>query len=116
MASLSTHVLDMVHGRPAEGVVIELYEVTGASMRVLNTTKTDGDGRTGDSFSTIDLRIGVYELRFLAGDYFRKSGVQLPDPPFIDNVVIRFGVADPGGHYHVPLLLSAYGYSTYRGS
>src|SRR5438552_11673068 len=69
MASLSTHVLDIVHGRPAEGVVIELHEVTGASARLLKTTKTNADGRTDDSVSTIDLHPGVYELRFLAGDY-----------------------------------------------
>ena len=116
MASISTHVLDIVHGRPAQGVVVELHDVTGASSRLLKTAKTNADGRPGDSFSAIDLHPGIYELHFLAGDYFRRAGVQLPDPPFINDVVIRFGVADAIGHYHVPLLLSTYGYSTYRGS
>jgi len=116
MASLSTHVLDIVHGRPAEGVVIELHGLADGERRVLKTTVTNADGRPREPLSGTDLDRGIYELRFLAGDYFRNSGLELPDPPFVDDVVIRFGVADPAGHYHVPLLLSTYGYSTYRGS
>jgi 5-hydroxyisourate hydrolase len=115
MASLSTHVLDIVRGKPAEGVVIELHDAMARPPRLLKSTKTNADGRPGD-LSTLDLPAGIYELKFMAGDYFRKSGIPLPDPPFIDDVVIRFGVADAMGHYHVPLLLSTYGYSTYRGS
>jgi 5-hydroxyisourate hydrolase len=116
MASLSTHVLDTVHGKPAEGVVVELHRVSGGERRILKKTVTNKDGRPLDPLSGDDLAAGVYELRFLAGDYFRKSGLKLPDPPFLDDVILRFGIADPAGHYHVPLLLSAYGYSTYRGS
>jgi 5-hydroxyisourate hydrolase len=116
MASLSTHVLDTVHGKPAEGVVVELHRVTGDSRQVLKKTVTNKDGRPLDPLSGNELVPGVYELRFMAGDYFQRSGLKLPDPPFLDDVILRFGIADPTGHYHVPLLLSAYGYSTYRGS
>ena len=116
MASLSTHVLDIVQGRPAEGVVIELHRVTDGEQRVLKTTVTNADGRPRESLTSTGLDPGTYELRFLAGDYFRNAGLELPDPPFLDDVIIRFGVADPAGHYHVPLLLSTYGYATYRGS
>lgn len=116
MSSLSTHVLDTVHGKPAEGVVVELHRVTGDSRQILKKTVTDKDGRPLDPLSGNELVPGVYELRFLAGDYFQRSGLRLPDPPFLDDVILRFGIAEPSSHYHVPLLLSLYGYSTYRGS
>jgi 5-hydroxyisourate hydrolase len=112
MAGLSTHVLDTAAGRPAGGVRVELHTVSNGERRRLDTFATNADGRT----SGPRLETGVYELVFHAGDYFRAAGIQLPDPPFLDEVVIRFGVADPAGHYHVPLLLAPYGYSTYRGS
>ena len=112
MAGLSTHVLDTAAGRPAGGVRIELHTVRGGERRHLETLATNADGRTTGP----RLETGVYELVFHAGDYFRAAGIKLPDPPFLDEVVIRFGIADPMGHYHVPLLLAPYSYSTYRGS
>jgi 5-hydroxyisourate hydrolase len=116
MASLTTHVLDTVHGRPAEGVTIELHSVAGGERRLLKKTVTNKDGRPHDPLSGSDLPPGVYELTLFAGEYFRKSGVKLPEPPFLDEVILRFGIANATDHYHVPLLLSTYGYTTYRGS
>jgi len=116
MASLSTHVLDTVQGRPAQGVVIDLHILNNGARSHLKSTSTNSDGRPVDSLSGNPLAPGIYELTFHAGDYFRAAGVQLPDPPFLDDIVIRFGIGDPAAHYHVPLLLSMYGYSTYRGS
>ncbi len=118
MGRLSTHVLDTAHGRPACGLRIELVSLgdDGTPVRLLERV-TNGDGRTdapllaGDAF-----RPGRYELRFHVADYFRMRGVALPDPPFLDAVPIRFGLAEGDGHYHVPLLVSPWSYSTYRGS
>lgn len=116
MGRLTTHVLDTAAGRPAAGLVIELYRLDGAPAYIRSVTTND-DGRVdgpmleGEAFSR-----GVYELRFHAGDYLRQSSVPLGDPAFLDVIPIRFGIADPAQHYHVPLLLSPYGYSTYRGS
>ena len=115
MGRLTTHVLDTALGRPAAGLSIELFKLDGEANRVAVAT-TNADGRIecplleGAAFSA-----GIYELRFHAGAYLRASGA-LPDPAFLDVIPIRFGVAAPGDHYHVPLLLSPYGYSTYRGS
>jgi 5-hydroxyisourate hydrolase len=116
MASLTTHVLDTVQGRPAEGVTIELHSVVGGERRLLKKTVTNMDGRPRDPLSGSDLAPGVYELTLFAGEYFRKSGVKLPEPPFLEEVILRFGIANAADHYHVPLLLSTYGYTTYRGS
>ena len=113
---LTTHVLDTASGLPASGLRIALYRVSGNSHRKLLEAVTNADGRCdaplleGKSFQT-----GQYELIFFAGDYLRASGVALPDVPFLDQIPIRFGMAEPR-HYHVPLLISPYGYSTYRGS
>ena len=112
MASLSSHVLDTSRGKPAAGVVVELHAVRGGERRHVRTASTGADGRIARE----NLEPGVYELLFRAGDYFRAGGLALPQPPFLDEVVIRFGVSEPEGHYHVPLLLSPYGYSIYRGS
>ena len=113
MARISTHVLDTSRGEPARELAIDLH-VCG---KLLKSAVTNMDGRTDESLLSGDnLEPGVYELTFHAGDYFRRAGVELSDPPFLNDVVIRFGVADPAGNYHVPLLLSPYGYSTYRGS
>ena len=113
---LTTHVLDTASGLPAAGLKIALYKVSGNSHRKLKTVRTNEDGRCdaplleGKAFQT-----GQYELVFFAGDYFRVLGLDLPDPMFLDQVPIRFGMAEEK-HYHVPLLISPYGYSTYRGS
>jgi len=116
MAQLSTHVLDTSIGLPARGMAIDLYAYDAADNRThLNSLVTNGDGRT-DAPVLSSLIAGKYELIFHAGDYFRTLGEPLPEPLFLDEVVIRFGVADASRNYHVPLLLSLYGYSTYRGS
>ncbi len=117
MAKLSTHVLDTAHGRPAAGVRIELFSLSGETRSKIADRVTNADGRTdapllsGDAIPT-----GVFELVFHAGDYFRPFGADLPSPAFIDVVPIRFGIADASGHYHVPLLVSPWSFSTYRGS
>ena len=116
MGRLTTHVLDTARGCPASGVVLQLYRLE-SGRELIAETSTNDDGRLdspileGDSFAA-----GVYELVFLAGAYFAAHIPGLPDPPFVDQVVIRFGIADPDQHYHVPLLVSPWSYSTYRGS
>jgi 5-hydroxyisourate hydrolase len=111
MTSLSTHVLDTAHGRPAAGMAVALSGPDGEIARA----PTNADGRCPD-LAQGGLAQGRYSLRFAVADYFRAQGVRLPDPPFLDVVTIEFGIAADGGHYHVPLLVSPYGYSTYRGS
>ena len=116
MARLSTHVLDTVRGRPAHGVEVRLYAMEGSDRRHVKTAMTNSDGRTDEPLlSGAAVPTGVYELVFRAGDYFRAMGDRLEDPPFLDEVIVRFGLADQAGQYHVPLLLAPYGYSTYRG-
>lgn len=113
MARISTHVLDTARGEPAQGLWIDLH----FRSKLVKTAVTNTDGRTDAPLLSGDgLETGVYELTFHAGDYFRATGATLTDPPFLDEVVVRFSVSDPAGNYHVPLLLSPYGYSTYRGS
>ncbi len=112
MGKLTTHVLDTALGKPAAGLKIEVW-----GDELLKTIITNSDGRAdaplleGVAFST-----GCYELRFFAGDYLRSLGLTLAEPLFLDVIPIRFGIADASQHFHVPLLLSPYGYSTYRGS
>jgi len=116
MGSLTTHVLDTASGKPAAGLTIELFRL-GREAEPLATVTTNADGRVDRPLlEGAALAAGTYELRFHAGDYLRRTGAKLPDPAFLDVVPIRFGIAAPGEHYHVPLLLSPYGYSTYRGS
>jgi 5-hydroxyisourate hydrolase len=113
---LTTHVLDTATGKPAASLKIELWSL-GAARRLLKSATTNSDGRTdgpllqGDGFAA-----GAYELLFFAGDYLRQQGSKWAEPLFLDVIPIRFGIADAGQHYHVPLLLSPFGYSTYRGS
>lgn len=115
MAQLTTHVLDTANGRPAGGIRISLYALDG-ERRLISTAVTNADGRTdaplldGKSFST-----GTYEIEFSVADYFAQAGNKVSDPPFLGEVVIRVSLAD-AGHYHVPLLVAPWGYSTYRGS
>ena len=117
MGRLSTHVLDTANGRPAKGIEIELLAVEGDRRRPVARAVTNADGRTdapllaGDAF-----RAGTYELVFHVGPYFRSAGTAAADPPFLDAVPVRFSMAEPDGHYHVPLLVSPWSYSTYRGS
>lgn len=116
MGRLTTHVLDTALGRPAAGLLIELYDLSG-DRHLLAAACTNSDGRcdqpllSDDQFTT-----GCFELVFHAGDYLRENHSKLPDPLFLDLIPIRFGIADAQAHYHVPLLLSPFGYSTYRGS
>jgi 5-hydroxyisourate hydrolase len=118
LAGVTTHVLDVTFGRPAEGVRVELYELGGGSERkLIADVTTNADGRTDKPVMTADqARAGRFELVFHAGDYFRRRRAELADPPFLDIIPIRFGVADPRAHYHVPLIVSPWSYSTYRGS
>jgi len=111
MNSLSTHVLDTMHGRPAAGLALALIGPHGEIAR----GTTNADGRCPELMHD-NLVPGRYAIRFRVAEYFRSLGVALPDPPFLDEVVVDFGIAADGGHYHVPLLVSPYGYSTYRGS
>jgi 5-hydroxyisourate hydrolase len=116
MGRLTTHVLDQAAGKPAAGLRIEVWRLDGAP-RQIKTVTTNADGRCdGPLLEGKALTAGRYELRFHAGDYLRSSGVKLTEPAFLDVIPIQFGIADTGAHYHVPLLLSPYGYSTYRGS
>ncbi len=117
MGRLSTHVLDTHSGRPAPGVAIELVVLDPAGERILKRVVTNADGRTdAPLLAGEDFAPGIYELRFHAGDYFRARNVEMSDPPFLDVVPIRFGLSEPDGHYHVPLLVSPWSFSTYRGS
>ena len=117
MGHLSTHVLDTSRGLPAAGVLVEVRIVRGNDSTRVAAATTNAQGRTDAPLMMGDsLERGTYELTFHVGDYFRKAGVALSDPPFLDHVVIRVGIADAGATYHVPLLISPYGYTTYRGT
>lgn len=116
---LTTHVLDTAQGCPAVGIVIELWLIDrdSDSKRLLKTVQTNLDGRTDAPLLAGDeLLPGVYELVFVVGAYFARQSVHVSQPPFLDRVPIQFGIADIEAHYHVPLLVSPWSYSTYRGS
>lgn len=117
MGRLTTHVLDLVRGTPATGMVIELAAIDGSARRPVARTTTNRDGRCdaplleGEAFTA-----GEWQLEFHVAEYFAAQGTSLTEPPFLDVVVVRFGVANPAQHHHVPLLVTPWGYSTYRGS
>lgn len=112
---LTTHVLDTAQGRPAAGLTVQLFRMP--EERLLATVLTNQDGRAeAPLLAGESLTAGVYELRFQIADYFRAQGVPLSDPPFLDAVPVRFGIADAETSWHVPLLVSPWAYSTYRGS
>lgn len=115
MGRLTTHVLDTARGRPAAGLRVELYRE--GEPEALSSAVTNEDGRCAAPLLEGEtMRAGSYDLLFHAGEYLRAAGVDLREPPFLDRIVIRFGISDTHEHYHVPLLLSPYGYATYRGS
>ena len=118
MGHLSTHVLDTMNGCPAAGMAVTLQRVDGARVQTLTTLTLNPDGRSdgGALLSGATMAIGRYRLLFAVAPYFRARGVALPEPPFLDDVAVDFGIADAAGHYHVPLLVSPWAYSTYRGS
>jgi 5-hydroxyisourate hydrolase len=115
---LTTHVLDISVGKPARGVLIELVRVgVNKKMESIQTAYTNEDGRLNHPLLEGDkMKKGIYELHFHIGDYYRNRGASAEDPSFLDCVPVRFGISEPACHYHVPLLISPGGYSTYRGS
>jgi 5-hydroxyisourate hydrolase len=117
MGRLTTHVLDAAHGCPGSAIKVQLYRVEGERLDQVASAVTNSDGRCdAPLLQGDDYRSGVYQLQFHAGDYYRARGTTLPDPAFLDVVVLRFGIDAGQEHYHVPLLISPYSYSTYRGS
>lgn len=118
MGHLSTHVLDTMNGCPAAGMAVKLQRVSGAQPETIKAFTLNADGRNegGALLDAQSMAAGRYRLVFSVAAYFRARGVQLPEPPFIDEVQLDFGIADAAGHYHVPLLVSPWAYSTYRGS
>ena len=114
---LSTHVLDTMHGMPAAGMAVALYTTQGDSATLVKRFVLNADGRSdGLLYDNDTIRVGTYRLTFDVAGYFKARGVQLPEPNFLDKVSLDFGVAHTDQHYHVPLLVSPWSYSTYRGS
>jgi len=117
MGRLTTHVLDTAGGTPAAGMRIDFAAADGNGAQAIRTVYTNAEGRTDEPLLAGEaMRRGVFELTFHVADYYRRQGRALADPPFLDRVPIRFAIADPAAHYHVPLLCSPWAYSTYRGS
>ena len=117
MGRLTTHVLDLAHGTPGAGMTVTLYRRSGERYEPNGAATTNADGRCDvPLLEGTALKAGRYRLVFAAAVYFRSRGVTLAEPPFVDEVVLDFGIADPAAHYHVPLLVSPWSYSTYRGS
>lgn len=116
-AKLSTHVLDTAHGCPAAGMTIELWSLSGPQPKLIKSIRTNADGRTDQPLLAGDtMQAGSYELVFCVGDYFAARGNTPGKLPFLDRVPVRFGIGDPATSYHVPLLVSPWSYTTYRGS
>lgn len=114
---LTTHVLDTARGVPGAGITVTLYAVDGTAQRELVRTRTNANGRTDSPLlEGVAFEAGTYELVFETAAYFRAAGIALADPPFLDAITLRFAIADRAAHYHVPLLVSPWSYSTYRGS
>jgi 5-hydroxyisourate hydrolase len=115
---LSTHVLDTMHGCPAAGMQVSLYTTEGQHATLVKTFQLNADGRNPDGplYDNASLKKGTYRLVFDVAAYFKARGVQLPEPSFLNLVTLDFGVANVSEHYHVPLLVSPWSYSTYRGS
>ena len=117
MGHLSTHVLDTANGRPAAGMQVTLQRLEACAFVTLKTIQLNADGRgDGPLLTAVEMATGRYRMLFDVAPYFRASGAALTEPPFIEVVPIDFGIADAAGHYHVPLLVSPWAYSTYRGS
>lgn len=117
MGHLSTHVLDTAHGVPAAGMTVTLQRVTATGVETVKSVQLDADGRAGGPLlDAAAMAAGRWRLVFEVAPYFRRRGVALPEFPFIDTVQLDFGIADSAGYYHVPLLVSPWSYSTYRGS
>lgn len=118
MSGVTTHILDTAAGCPAAGVKIELHRLDAdGDAKLVRTVKTNHDGRADEPIlASEEAMVGTFELRFFIADYFAAAGVEVADPPFLDIVPIRFSIADPAAHYHVPLLVSPWSYTTYRGS
>lgn len=117
MGRLTTHVLDTAHGRPAAGMHFTLNRIEGEHRIPLLSGTTNADGRFDRPLLEGEaLTPGLYELVFASAEYFRHCAVELPEPPFLDRISLAFGIADASSHYHVPLLVSPWAYSTYRGS
>lgn len=115
---LSTHVLDTMHGTPAAGMTVSLYTTQGEQATLVKSFQLNADGRNPDGplYDNASLKAGTYRLVFDVAGYFKARGVPLPEPSFLNKVSLDFGVADASAHYHVPLLVSPWSYSTYRGS
>jgi 5-hydroxyisourate hydrolase len=114
---LTTHVLDTANGKPGEGVKIEFSVLEGEAYKLVKTVHTNADGRNAEPLLTPEnMKTGKYQLVFYTGEYFAKLGTVLPNPPFLEKAIIQFGIADATAHYHVPILVSPWSYTTYRGS
>lgn len=117
MGKLTTHVLDTMHGKPAAEVAVKVFRVENEVRTQVAESQTNSDGRVNQPLLEGDaLTAGVYEIQFHVGEYFGRKGVNLPEPRFVDVVVLRFGISNPTEHYHVPLVVTPWTYSTYRGS
>ncbi|MCB2054990.1 MAG: hydroxyisourate hydrolase [Geminicoccaceae bacterium] len=114
---LTTHVLDTATGKPAAGLHVDLYRIEGPERTHITSKVTNSDGRLDQPLlDGASMARGVYEIVFHVGHYLRLQPIDLPDPAFLDDIPLRFGIADADSHYHVPLLVSPFGYATYRGS
>lgn len=117
MAKLSTHVLDTAAGVPAKGIKIEFYRIDAFEQKLIKTLHTNADGRTDELLlDETNIQVGEYVLMFYVADYFAAQGVEQTEPPFLNRIPINFGISDATANYHVPLLMSPWSYSTYRGS